>query len=519
MPYAPRHQLSSHFLGHRLGLRTHLFDGRVAAVAQQIERDRRSQRGLSDAMRAEEARTADAVIAALYECSASLPVTSLAIPLYPGAYKIDDPARIALGYKNVAKVLAALTALGWIEIVERGWHNAAGQGKVTRFAAAGDLKQFFTETGARWMPQEAQPGQELIILKDTVVDEHDPDILTKHVVPTPDTPATREFRANLTKLNAFLFEHCICLDVTDDQLLTLSHELMTNHPMKVGGQRRTPAAINFLRVGLRRIFARGSFEKHGRFYGGWWQSVPSKYRPFITIDDRKTVELDYSGMALRLLYAIEGRDIGEDDPYAIGIPDEGNPGKRALIKEFTNAILNDENGRFRLKTTELDFLGVAHHELLRLIERRHHHVAHHFNTGVGLKLMYQDSVIAEKVMHNLMSLDIVCLPIHDSFIVRTGFEQALELAMNVAFKEVTGKDTKIKATYRPLDPEVEALSRQRHNALSDAREQSLTADGVPEGAHVGVVHGRDLWDRLDRDDRKIYRGFVGSWLQQHPLSD
>lgn len=470
-------------------------------------------------MRSEEAHTAGAVIAALYECSASIPVTSLAIPLYPGAYKLDDPTRIALGYKNVVKVLDALTALGWIEIAERGWHNAAGQGKVTRFAAAGDLMQFFAETGARWMPQEALPGRELIILKDAVEDENDPDTLTKHVIPTPDTTVTREFRANLAKLNAFLFEHCVCLDLTDEQLLTLSRDLVINHQVKAEQQRRSLPAVNFLRVGLRRIFARGSFEKHGRFYGGWWQSVPSKYRPFVTIDDRKTVELDYSGMALRLLYASEGKDIGNDDPYAIGIADEGSPAKRDLIKKFTNAILNDEDGKFRLTRDELALLGVNHNQLLQRVRKRHHPVAHHFNTGVGLRLMYQDSVIAEKVMHKLMSLDIVCLPIHDSFIVRAGFEQALELTMNVAFREVTGKDTKIKATYRPLDPESEKLSRKLYDSLRETLKESLVDEGVPDNAYIGIINTGDLWDSLNRGDRTIYRRFVSSWLQLHPLSD
>ena len=40
---------------------------------------------------------------------------------------------------------------------------------------------------------------------------------------------------------------------------------------------------------VRRIFNNGSFEEGGRFYGGWWERVPSRYRPQITIDGMPTV--------------------------------------------------------------------------------------------------------------------------------------------------------------------------------------------------------------------------------------
>ena len=79
--------------------------------------------------------------------------------------------------------------------------------------------------------------------------------------------------------------------------------------------------LDFSRVQLRRIFSRGSLEKGGRFYGGWWQSIPSLYRPHIRINGKKTTEMDFSSMALRIVYAMEGMDVSKDeDLYDIGLP-------------------------------------------------------------------------------------------------------------------------------------------------------------------------------------------------------
>ncbi len=58
---------------------------------------------------------------------------------------------------------------------------------------------------------------------------------------------------------------------------------------------------------VRRIFNRGSFEKGGRFFGGWWQRCPEAWREKIFMNDRPSVEIDYSGLHMVLLYARKDR--------------------------------------------------------------------------------------------------------------------------------------------------------------------------------------------------------------------
>ena len=69
---------------------------------------------------------------------------------------------------------------------------------------------------------------------------------------------------------------------------------------------------------MHRVFNRGSkeFDKGGRFYGPYYQRMPSRFRKNIYIDGKKTVQWDYSGLHIRMLYQL-GLEFNED-PYAIG---------------------------------------------------------------------------------------------------------------------------------------------------------------------------------------------------------
>ena len=53
---------------------------------------------------------------------------------------------------------------------------------------------------------------------------------------------------------------------------------------------------------------------HGRFYGGWWQRLGSETRAHINIDDEPTVEVDFVGLHIAILYAEAGKKL-DFDPY------------------------------------------------------------------------------------------------------------------------------------------------------------------------------------------------------------
>src|SRR5947207_9185465 len=127
-------------------------------------------------------------------------------------------------------------------------------------------------------------------------------------------------RERLRYLNRVIGEHALELSISEEEFERLQRELRRHsdparRPIELSGR------------SLVRIFNDGSFERGGRFYGGWWQGVPQHYRMHITIDGEPTVEADYSAIHPRLLYAREGMDCC-GDPYDVGL----DPRHRSWVK-------------------------------------------------------------------------------------------------------------------------------------------------------------------------------------------
>ena len=146
-------------------------------------------------------------------------------------------------------------------------------------------------------------------------------------------------------------------------------------------------------------------------------------------------------MSLRIVYALQNieRDV-DDDLYDIGLDNwlGGDDPRRKLIKVFVNAMMNDETANYKLKKAELRTLGLTHEELLALVLKAYAPIADQLTAGIGMKATYLDSQIAELVLSTMQEDDIVALPIHDSFLVRAGYQSWLEVVMEAAFRAVTG---------------------------------------------------------------------------------
>ena len=230
--------------------------------------------------------------------------------------------------------------------------------------------------------------------------------------------------------------------------------------------------LDVRRLQLRRIFSRGSLEKGGRFYGGFWQTLPSKYRPHLRIDGYQTTEMDYSSVALRIIYAREGMELPDDkDLYDIGLPNwepQTDP-RRRIIKTYINAILNDETGNYRLPNKFQDALGIDHKELHEKVLERHEPISHLFNSGIGLQTQFIDSQIAERVMLSMMYEEVLVLPIHDSFIVRAGYAEWLREDMKKAFREIVEADVSLT---------IEGSRGNEHFGMSDEEFQEATKEPV-----------------------------------------
>jgi hypothetical protein len=212
-------------------------------------------------------------------------------------------------------------------------------------------------------------------------------------------------RRDLMAHNAFL----------DSLEITLEHpdaHYDEHNFLVVGGQRLNP-----MRRAYYRVFNL-SFTRGGRWFGPWWQSLPSRMRTGIRINGVPTIEEDFHCCHLRLLCARAGIELGEGDAYGgLDLP-------RGEVKLAINIMLNASNwhiahgallGRLAGEHGPSALERVS--QLRKAVKARFPSLAPFWNTGYGLKLQNIDASICMKVQRRLREQGIACLSVHDSFIV------------------------------------------------------------------------------------------------------
>jgi len=179
-----------------------------------------------------------------------------------------------------------------------------------------------------------------------------------------------------------------------------------------------------------RVFNEGSFEMGGRFYGAWWIGCPSILRPYITINGEPTVELDYSGIHVHLLYAMKGINYADmnDDAYNLvcKLPDKDPDrelNKLILLTAFNakgegltaSSVFNQLRRNKELQKHRIQDHDPIHAKL-ELLKKKHPLIEEYISQGYGLKLQYYDSCVIEKLISRTVKADITILTIHDSVI-------------------------------------------------------------------------------------------------------
>ena len=105
-----------------------------------------------------------------------------------------------------------------------------------------------------------------------------------------------------------------------------------------------------------------------------------------------------------------------------------------------NEFIGDEPELYKIL---LD-IGLNGWELARMIMQTHKKIEKYFNTGIGVKLQYRDSKIAERILKHFTRKKIVCLCIHDSFIVPCQYQDELIEVMKLEYKREIGFECELK---------------------------------------------------------------------------
>ncbi|PHZ85928.1 hypothetical protein [Paremcibacter congregatus] len=320
----------------------------------------------------------------------------------------------------------------------KGYYDRGNNGgKVTRIIASGELNHLMNDTyHLNGDMIERHPHSEQIILKDK----------DKRCIEYDDTEKTVLMRRNLANINQALSATCIGFNAPPDIRKEID-ELLKQDTLAY--QKNSQGGLDFTRKSLTRIFNNSSFTQGGRFYGGWWQSVPNrriKGRQYITIDDQKTVEIDYGGMQVMLLYHQLGKEIPTDDPYDLTGFLEGAD-RQSVKKAFFHLIFGEYDHRTRSpkrkpmkcpKDVKLP-KGATYEMLLNALLEKHEVLETCMaSDNIAIQLQYRDSVIAEEVLLRLLERNIIALPIHDSFIVKAEHRDDLITVMTEVFIKHVG---------------------------------------------------------------------------------
>jgi hypothetical protein len=317
-----------------------------------------------------------------------------------------------------------------------------------------------------------------------------------------DTPFARRARKNLRKINKFISGHNINLDITDEQ----EHELLLR--MRQRDDPTRDKYLDFTKIRMRRIFNNGSFEQGGRFYGGWWQPIFGEYRALISIDSKRTVQLDYSGMHFAIMYAELGMDLPMDDPYSL---DGYGVSLRSDIKTAFNIIVNCTNRKQAIQTIngriekgELSGELGNGEKLLEAFAETHPLIKDKIASGEGIRGQFTDSQIAESILLKGIDIGLCILPIHDGFITTAGDEFVLVKLMNEAFSEVTGYTAKIKP--ESFDVSVLPDAGKYRPYWVTRPDGNVEREGTLKGKVTSfsqILTGQDIWNKVvDAEENK-----------------
>jgi len=203
---------------------------------------------------------------------------------------------------------------------------------------------------------------------------------------------------------------------------------------------------------LHRVFNRGSqsFDKGGRFYGPFYQSMSGDLRSRILINGNETIEIDYSAMHPRMLYHLLDIDY-KDDPYLIG-----DDSLRAEYKIVTLISINAKKQGSHIAVKDaLEDAGFDIADdlkdvqaLMQNYQRNHKPIQEFLFSGVGVDLQNVDSLIMERILMRLHKHGICGLCVHDSVIVEKEHCDYLHKIMMEEYKKVMGYAPVIKKPFK-----------------------------------------------------------------------
>jgi len=429
----------------------------------------------------------------LYVAWASDPKLSIGVPMSVGAWNTSSRYNALHISKMIIPIVHRLHEAGLIDFALGSYSGpGAASNRNTRIRAAEPLAAMFGKARFEVADVEVAEGRETVILRD----DDGPDGKSRPIE-YEETPRTIRMREDLAAYNDLL-SRCF-IDLPHLERPYVEREI-TEGP-RAGKVQRVPIGPSNSLV--RRVFSRGRWDLNGRFYGGWWQQIDKATRNLIRIDNAPTVEIDFRGLHVAILSKEKGYPL-TGDPYQVRpnvLEDVGEWEQRELLKRLVLTAINAKSIKVAYKAFRDGYAqgtrgkSLKDNELERLLYafvEKHPHLEDTLGSDQGIRLMYEDSRIAEKIINHFTTEEIPVLCIHDSFIIDHRMSLRLKQMMKEATAHLFGGSLGISQDYPGID---EFLSNP-NNTLS----QYINFRDLPTFCR-GYLHRQEQFRR--RRERKI----------------
>lgn len=250
----------------------------------------------------------------------------------------------------------------------------------------------------RWTPFEAPTG-------------------TRSLVDYAETAETTDLRDRLTSLNRYVEAASVAF-VDDGRGAVDQHDRTQRRHFTTAEETDVP-----------------SFDRTGRFFGGFSQNLGSDRRHAIRIDGEGVADLDYASLYPRLAFASVGIEPPTSDLY--DIPGLGE--HRGALKRAMNCLLMDD---FTRRSWPAEFTGLIPDgwtvaKVRGAILRHHPALAPCLGIGLGLRLMKTESDILLVVLEEARARGIVGLGLHDGLMVADSRADETRSLMEVVGREIS----------------------------------------------------------------------------------
>lgn len=279
--------------------------------------------------------------------------------------------------------------------------------------------------GPEHFEERADASRETILLTKVTDRDYARGIVSREFIDYADTPDTRRLRAAMARINDALRTADMSFEARD-------------------GGRPVLTGLRHLRRRFDSPNGRRRFDRNGRLFGGWWQTIKSEGRHAIRLDGEPVADLDFSAMFLRLAYIEAGHAPPEDDDlYALA----GFERHRDGVKEVVNAMLARDTPMTRLPRGVKELLprGTALRPLRAAILTAHPKIAGVLENGFGPRLMFRESEILVAALLRLIDRGVTAvLPMHDGLMCPESKKAIVRTAMGAAAEAMTGFQLLVK---------------------------------------------------------------------------